>query len=54
MTNRPKTVLGSLILCLLAAEIIARTGRTPSEHYADLVAQHGEPAYARVDAPASR
>lgn len=43
-----------LILCLLAAEIIARTGRTPSEHYADLVAQHGEPAYARVDAPANR
>ncbi|MDO9456606.1 phosphoglucomutase (alpha-D-glucose-1,6-bisphosphate-dependent) [Nocardioides sp.] len=43
-----------LILCLLAAEIIARTGRTPSEHYADLVAQHGAPAYARIDAPATR
>ena len=43
-----------LILCLLAAEIIARTGRSPSEHYADLTAQHGEPAYARVDAPATR
>ena len=43
-----------LILCLLAAEIIARTGRTPSEHYADLVAAHGEPAYARIDAPATR
>jgi phosphoglucomutase len=43
-----------LLLCLLASEIIARTGRSPSEHYADLVAQHGEPAYARVDAPATR
>ena len=43
-----------LILCLLAAEIIATTGRTPSEHYADLTAQHGEPAYARIDAPANR
>jgi len=43
-----------LILCLLAAEIIAKTGRTPSEHYADLTANHGEPAYARVDAPATR
>ena len=43
-----------LLLCLLAAEIIARTGRSPSEHYADLVAAHGEPAYARVDAPATR
>ena len=43
-----------LILCLLAAEIIATTGRSPSEHYADLTSRHGEPAYARVDAPATR
>jgi phosphoglucomutase len=43
-----------LILALLASEILATTGRTPSEHYADLVAQHGEPAYARIDAPADR
>jgi phosphoglucomutase len=43
-----------LILCLLAAEIIATTGRTPSEHYADLTAEHGAPAYARIDAPATR
>jgi phosphoglucomutase len=43
-----------LILCLLAAEIIAVTGRSPSEHYADLAARFGDPAYARVDAPASR
>ena len=43
-----------IILALLASEILARTGRSPSEHYADLVAEHGDPAYARIDAPASR
>ncbi len=43
-----------ILLCLLASEILARTGRTPSQHYADLVAEHGDPAYARVDAPADR
>ncbi len=43
-----------LILALLASEILAATGRSPSEHYADLVARHGEPAYARIDAPANR
>jgi phosphoglucomutase len=43
-----------IICCLLASEILATTGRSPSEHYADLVAQHGDPAYARVDAPADR
>ena len=43
-----------LILCLLAAEIIARTGSTPSELYAQLVSSHGDPAYARIDAPANR
>jgi phosphoglucomutase len=43
-----------LILCLLASEILAATGRSPSEHYADLVAQHGAPAYARIDAAATR
>jgi len=43
-----------LLLCLLASEILATTGKTPSEHYADLVATHGDPAYARVDAPADR
>ena len=43
-----------ILLCLLAAEIIATTGRSPSEHYAELVARFGDPAYARVDAPASR
>jgi phosphoglucomutase len=43
-----------IILALLASEITAVTGRTPSEHYADLVARHGNPAYARIDAPATR
>ena len=43
-----------MILALLASEILATTGKTPSQHYADLVAEHGDPAYARVDAPADR
>ncbi|QQS01195.1 MAG: alpha-D-glucose phosphate-specific phosphoglucomutase [Austwickia sp.] len=43
-----------IILALLASEILAATGKSPSEHYAELVAKHGEPAYARVDAPANR
>jgi phosphoglucomutase len=43
-----------ILLCLLASEILATTGRSPSEHYAALVAAHGDPAYARVDAPADR
>ncbi|MEP6852286.1 MAG: phosphoglucomutase (alpha-D-glucose-1,6-bisphosphate-dependent) [bacterium] len=43
-----------IILCLLAAEIIGRTGRSPSEHYRELTARFGAPAYARVDSPATR
>jgi phosphoglucomutase len=43
-----------ILLCLLASEIIATTGRSPSEHYADLTAKFGSPAYARIDAPATR
>ncbi|MER7368758.1 phosphoglucomutase (alpha-D-glucose-1,6-bisphosphate-dependent) [Nonomuraea wenchangensis] len=43
-----------IILALLASEILAVTGRSPSAHYADLVGRFGEPAYARVDAPATR
>jgi phosphoglucomutase len=43
-----------IILCLLASEILAATGQTPSERYAELVARHGDPAYARVDASADR
>jgi phosphoglucomutase len=43
-----------ILLCLLASEIRAVTGRSPSEHYADLVAKFGDPAYERIDAPATR
>ncbi|MFF9814911.1 phosphoglucomutase (alpha-D-glucose-1,6-bisphosphate-dependent) [Streptomyces sp. NPDC014006] len=43
-----------ILLALLASEITAVTGRTPSQHYADLTARYGEPAYARTDAPATR
>ena len=43
-----------LLLALLASEILATTGRSPNQHYLDLTAQHGAPAYARVDAPATR
>ncbi len=43
-----------LILCLLAAEIQATTGQSPSERYRELEAKFGSPAYARIDAPANR
>ena len=43
-----------IILCLLASEILATTGRSPSEHYRELTARFGEPAYARIDSPATR
>jgi phosphoglucomutase len=43
-----------IIAALLASEILAVTGRSPSRHYGDLVQRHGDPAYARIDAPADR
>ncbi|MFI7693381.1 phosphoglucomutase (alpha-D-glucose-1,6-bisphosphate-dependent) [Nonomuraea sp. NPDC049655] len=43
-----------LILALLASEILAVTGESPSAHYHRLTERFGEPAYARVDAPATR
>ncbi len=43
-----------ILLCLLASEVLAVTGSTPSERYARLTATYGTPAYARVDAPATR
>lgn len=43
-----------IILALLASEIQAVTGKSPSAHYRGLVERFGEPAYARVDAPATR
>jgi phosphoglucomutase len=42
-----------IIMDLLAAEITARTGRDPAEHYRDLEERFGSPVYERVDAPAS-
>ena len=42
-----------LLLALLSAEIRAVTGRDPGERYRDLVAELGEPVYARIDAPAT-
>jgi len=43
-----------ILLCLLAAEIQARTGQSASQLYAGLTDQYGAPAYARIDAPANR
>jgi phosphoglucomutase len=43
-----------ILLALLASEIQAATGSSPSEHYAALTEKYGAPAYARVDAPADR
>jgi phosphoglucomutase len=43
-----------MLLCLLAAEITAVTGRSPSEHYLALTERFGAPVYARIDAPATR
>ena len=42
-----------LILGLLAAEITARTGKDPGEHYQELTAEFGMPYYTRIDAPAT-
>ncbi|MBM4485538.1 alpha-D-glucose phosphate-specific phosphoglucomutase [Rhodococcus hoagii] len=43
-----------ILLALLAAEITAVTGQSPSARYRELTRQHGDPAYARIDAPATR
>jgi phosphoglucomutase len=43
-----------ILLALLASEILAVTGKSPSQLYAELVAQFGDPAYERVDAAASK
>ena len=42
-----------VLLALLAAEITARTGRDPGEHYREMTAELGTSAYTRIDAPAS-
>jgi phosphoglucomutase len=43
-----------ILLALLASEILAVTGKTPSQLYNELTAQFGNPVYERVDAPASK
>jgi phosphoglucomutase len=42
-----------VIMNLLAAEITARTGKDPGEHYHELTAEFGSPLYTRIDAPAT-
>ncbi|KAB7760431.1 phosphoglucomutase (alpha-D-glucose-1,6-bisphosphate-dependent) [Mycolicibacterium mucogenicum] len=43
-----------IILALLASEILAVTGKSPSQRYAELTEKYGAPTYARIDAPANR
>ncbi|WP_104116620.1 phosphoglucomutase (alpha-D-glucose-1,6-bisphosphate-dependent) [Arthrobacter sp. B1805] len=43
-----------ILLALLASEITAVTGKTPSQHYAGLTERFGAPVYARIDAAATR
>ncbi len=53
--SRPwSTDKDGIIMNLLASEILAVTGKTPSERYVELAEQYGESAYARIDAPAGR
>jgi phosphoglucomutase len=40
-----------ILLALLAAEITAKTGKDPGQHYAELTGRFGAPAYKRVDSP---
>jgi phosphoglucomutase len=42
-----------ILLCLLASEISAVTGTSPSQRYAELTERYGAPAYARIDSPAT-
>jgi len=42
-----------LIMDLLAAEIMARTGKDPGQHYRELTAEFGDSYYTRIDAPAT-
>jgi len=42
-----------VIMNLLAAEITARTGKDPGQHYQELTAEFGAPCYTRIDAPAT-
>ncbi len=48
-----RTALEVLVMDLLAAEITARTGKDPVEHYRELTSDFGAPCYTRIDAPAT-
>lgn len=55
MNGRPwSTDKDGIIACLLASEIQAVTSKSPSQRYRELTERFGEPAYARIDAPATR
>ncbi|MCQ2000231.1 phosphoglucomutase (alpha-D-glucose-1,6-bisphosphate-dependent) [Arthrobacter zhaoxinii] len=55
LDGRPwSTDKDGLLLALLASEMTAVTGKTPSQRYRELTNQFGDPEYARVDAPATR
>ena len=54
LDGRPwSTDKDGLIMCLLAAEMEAASGKSPSERYAELTTKFGEPSYKRVDAAAT-
>jgi phosphoglucomutase len=42
-----------ILLDLLAAEVLARSGRDPAQHYRELCDRHGDPVYERIDEPAT-
>jgi phosphoglucomutase len=42
-----------ILLCLLASEISAVAGKSPSQRYTELTERYGSPAYARIDSPAT-
>lgn len=42
-----------VILCLLAAEITAKTGKNPGQHFEELAREFGAPHYTRIDQPAT-
>ena len=52
-TNVWSTDKDGIILNLLAAEILAKTKEDPGIYYENLVQKHGNPIYARIDAPAN-
>ncbi|TLF48578.1 alpha-D-glucose phosphate-specific phosphoglucomutase [Halomonas urmiana] len=55
LDGRPwSTDKDGILLCLLAAEILAVTGKRPGDYYRELTERHGEPHYRRVDTPCSR